>query len=75
MGRTLAVTAVLAKRHQQRVRSKVILVFGGGLIGTSHHWYFAGQTELNMALYSTFSVGLGYLVDAAAGGRGSGVCS
>ena len=23
----------------------LILVFGGGLIGTGHHWYFNGQTE------------------------------
>ena len=33
----------------------VVLVFGGGLIGTGHHWYFNGQTELNMALSATFS--------------------
>jgi nitric oxide reductase subunit B len=33
----------------------VILVFGGGTIGTGHHWYFTGQTELNMALASAFS--------------------
>jgi len=33
----------------------VILVFGGGLIGTGHHWYFTGQTEFNMALASAFS--------------------
>ena len=33
----------------------VILIFGGGLIGTGHHWYFNGQTELNMALSSAFS--------------------
>ena len=26
-----------------------ILYFGGGLIGTGHHWYWTGQTELNMA--------------------------
>lgn len=26
----------------------LILVFGGGLIGTGHHWYFNGQTEINM---------------------------
>ena len=24
----------------------VILVFGGGLIGTGHHWYFTGQTDV-----------------------------
>lgn len=33
----------------------VILVFGGGLIGTGHHWYFNGQTETNMALSAAFS--------------------
>ena len=33
----------------------VILIFGGGLIGTGHHWYFTGQSELNMALASAFS--------------------
>jgi nitric oxide reductase subunit B len=33
----------------------VILVFGGGLVGTGHHWYFTGQSELNMALSSAFS--------------------
>ena len=27
-----------------------ILYFSGGVIGTGHHWYFTGQTELNMAL-------------------------
>jgi len=33
----------------------VILVFGGGLVGTGHHWYFTGQSELNMALSSSIS--------------------
>ena len=32
-----------------------ILYFGGGLIGTAHHWYFSGQTELAMAFGATFS--------------------
>jgi nitric oxide reductase subunit B len=32
-----------------------ILYFCGGLIGTAHHWYFTGQTELAMALGATFS--------------------
>jgi len=32
-----------------------ILYFGGGLIGTAHHWYFTGQSELTMALGATFS--------------------
>jgi nitric oxide reductase subunit B len=32
-----------------------ILYFGGGLIGTGHHWYFNGHTEVNMALSAIFS--------------------
>lgn len=32
-----------------------ILYFGGGLIGTAHHWYFTGQSPLAMALGATFS--------------------
>ncbi|HWJ70654.1 MAG TPA: cbb3-type cytochrome c oxidase subunit I [Sphingobium sp.] len=32
-----------------------ILYFGGGLIGTGHHWYWTGQTEMNMALSAVFS--------------------
>jgi nitric oxide reductase subunit B len=32
-----------------------ILYFGGGLIGTAHHWYFTGQSEIAMALGATFS--------------------
>jgi nitric oxide reductase subunit B len=32
-----------------------ILYFGGGLIGTGHHWYWTGQTEVNMAVSATFS--------------------
>ncbi|NCT66653.1 MAG: nitric-oxide reductase large subunit [Rhodanobacteraceae bacterium] len=33
-----------------------ILYFGGGLIGTGHHWYFTGQTGFNMAMSAMFSV-------------------
>jgi nitric oxide reductase subunit B len=32
-----------------------ILYSAGGIIGTGHHWYFTGQTELNMALSAVFS--------------------
>lgn len=32
-----------------------ILYFGGGLIGTGHHWYFNGHSELNMALSAVVS--------------------
>lgn len=33
-----------------------ILYFLGGLMGTGHHWYFTGQTNMNMALSALFSV-------------------
>jgi nitric oxide reductase subunit B len=33
-----------------------ILYFLGGLVGTGHHWYFTGQTNVNMALSAMFSV-------------------
>jgi nitric oxide reductase subunit B len=32
-----------------------ILYFGGGLIGTGHHWYFNGHTQANMAFSAVFS--------------------
>ncbi len=32
-----------------------ILYLGGGVIGTGHHWYFTGQTNVNMALAACFS--------------------
>jgi nitric oxide reductase subunit B len=32
-----------------------MLYFGGGLLGTGHHWYFTGQTNINMALSAMFS--------------------
>jgi nitric oxide reductase subunit B len=33
-----------------------ILYFLGGVIGTGHHWYFTGATNVNLALSSMFSV-------------------
>jgi len=33
-----------------------ILYFIGGLVGTGHHWYFNGQTQINLALAGMFSV-------------------
>jgi nitric oxide reductase subunit B len=33
-----------------------ILYFAGGLIGTGHHWYFTGQSSVNMALSAMISV-------------------
>jgi nitric oxide reductase subunit B len=32
-----------------------ILYFLGGLMGTGHHWYFSGQTNVNMALSTCLS--------------------
>ena len=31
------------------------MYFLGGLMGTGHHWYFTGQTNVNMALSALFS--------------------
>lgn len=33
-----------------------ILYFLGGLMGTGHHWYFTGQSSINMAMSALFSV-------------------
>ncbi len=33
-----------------------ILYFGGGVIGTGHHWYFTGHGNFNMAMSAMFSV-------------------
>lgn len=32
-----------------------ILYLAGGVVGTGHHWYFTGQTNVNMALAACFS--------------------
>lgn len=32
-----------------------ILFLGSGIVGTGHHWYWTGQTDLSMALSATFS--------------------
>jgi nitric oxide reductase subunit B len=32
-----------------------ILFLGSGIVGTGHHWYWTGQTHLNMALSAMFS--------------------
>ncbi|MBS0652383.1 MAG: nitric-oxide reductase large subunit [Verrucomicrobia bacterium] len=32
-----------------------ILYLLGGIVGTGHHWYFTGQTNVNMALAACFS--------------------
>ena len=42
-----------------------ILYFFGGLIGTGHHWYFTGQTQVNMAMSAVFSATGSGAADAA----------
>ncbi|MEA4856348.1 nitric-oxide reductase large subunit [Solidesulfovibrio sp.] len=32
-----------------------ILFLGSGIVGTGHHWYFSGQSTLNMSLSALFS--------------------
>jgi nitric oxide reductase subunit B len=32
-----------------------LLYLGSGILGTGHHWYFTGQSEVTMALGATFS--------------------
>lgn len=32
-----------------------VLFLGSGIIGTGHHWYWTGQSNISMALSSTFS--------------------
>lgn len=32
-----------------------ILFLGSGIVGTGHHWYWTGQSQLNMALSAMFS--------------------
>ncbi|MGE5347373.1 MAG: nitric-oxide reductase large subunit [Acidithiobacillales bacterium] len=46
------VTATTASRV---VYLDAILYLGAGIVGTGHHWYFTGQTTLNMGLAACFS--------------------
>ena len=60
-----ATTVVALTFHQLGLTSRnvalrviyldAILYFLGGLMGTGHHWYFTGQTNINMALSALFS--------------------
>lgn len=43
---------VVAKRV---IYLDILLYLGAGVIGTGHHWYFTGQTTVNMALSACFS--------------------
>jgi len=45
-------------RHKVALRViylDAILYLGSGVVGTGHHWYFTGQTTVNMALSACFS--------------------
>lgn len=49
MGVTKLITA------KRLIYLDIILYLGSGVIGTGHHWYFTGQTNVNMALSACFS--------------------
>lgn len=49
MGVTKLVTA------KRVIYLDIILYLGSGVVGTGHHWYFTGQTNVNMALSACFS--------------------
>ncbi|MEJ2367345.1 MAG: cbb3-type cytochrome c oxidase subunit I, partial [Acidobacteriota bacterium] len=46
---------VTAKTATRLVYLDAILYLGAGVIGTGHHWYFTGETTVNMALAACFS--------------------
>ena len=46
---------VTAKSATRLIYLDAILYLTGGLVGTGHHWYFTGQSTLNMGLASCFS--------------------
>jgi nitric oxide reductase subunit B len=56
----VAVTFVLLGVVSRQTAARVIyldaiLFLGSGIVGTGHHWYWTGQTHLNMALSAMFS--------------------
>ena len=46
---------VTEKTAKRVVYLDAILFLGAGVIGTGHHWYWTGQTDLSMALSGVFS--------------------
>jgi nitric oxide reductase subunit B len=46
---------VTAKSATRLIYLDAILYLTGGIVGTGHHWYFTGQSTLNMGLASCFS--------------------
>jgi nitric oxide reductase subunit B len=56
----VAVTFVLLGVVSRQTAARIIyldaiLFLGSGIVGTGHHWYWTGQTQLNMALSAMFS--------------------
>jgi nitric oxide reductase subunit B len=49
-------TGLISRRLAERtVFFEAILIFLGGVIGTGHHWYWAGETDIWVPLGSMFS--------------------
>ena len=46
---------VARKTASRIIYLDAILFLGAGIVGTGHHWYWTGQTHLNMALSALFS--------------------
>ncbi len=46
---------VTVKSATRLIYLDAILFLTGGIVGTGHHWYFTGQSTLNMGLASCFS--------------------
>jgi nitric oxide reductase subunit B len=53
---TFLLLGVVSRQTAARViYLDAILFLGSGIVGTGHHWYWTGQTHLNMALSALFS--------------------
>jgi nitric oxide reductase subunit B len=46
---------VSSKTAKRVIYLDAILFLGSGIIGTGHHWYWTGQSNISMALSATFS--------------------
>jgi len=46
---------VTCKTATRVIYLDAILFLGGGIIGTAHHWYWTGQSNVTMAFAATFS--------------------
>ncbi len=53
---TFLLLGVVSRQTAARVvYLDAILFLGSGIVGTGHHWYWTGQSQLNMALSALFS--------------------